>query len=49
MRKTSEILRLRWEKGLSIRQIANSVGLSRSTTIWQGRNLPEYPGHYPRA
>ncbi len=31
MRKTSEILRLRWEKGLSIRQIASSVGLSRST------------------
>jgi transposase len=31
MRKTSEILRLKWEKGLSIRQIAGSVGLSRST------------------
>lgn len=31
MRKTREILRLKWEKGLSIRQIARNVGLSRST------------------
>ena len=31
MRKTREILRLKWEKGLSVRQIASSVNISRST------------------
>jgi DNA-binding MarR family transcriptional regulator len=31
MRKTREILRLKWEMGLSQRQIAGSLNLSRST------------------
>ena len=31
MRKTRDVLRLRWQSGLSFRQIANSLGLGRST------------------
>ena len=35
MRKTNEVLRLKWEKGFSARQIAKSCDVARSTVkVW---------------
>jgi DNA-binding transcriptional regulator LsrR (DeoR family) len=33
MRKTKEILRLRWELGLGVRQIGRSPSISHSTVV----------------
>jgi hypothetical protein len=43
MRKTKELLRLRFELGLGQRQIARSCGMvwARSTTTWSGRQRPQ--------
>ena len=51
MRKTKEVLRLRFELGLGQRQIARScgMGLGRSTTTWNERPQPESVGRCPKA
>jgi hypothetical protein len=51
MRKTKEVLRLRFELGLGQRQIARScgMGLGTFTTIWSGRLRPGSVGRCPRA
>ena len=33
MRQIKEILRLKWEKGLGLRQIARSLSISHSTVL----------------
>ena len=46
MRKIREILRLKWEVGLSARQIARSLSISHSTVLDMLRrfNAPVFPG-----
>lgn len=44
MRQVKEVLRLKWSCGLSDRQIAQSLGISRHTTIKE--HMPKAHRHY---